>query len=246
MFKNKNLITKISNGILLAMLIVIALSGVSILVSLLSNNIIIGGTTTTNDYLYYAIMALIYSIFIGLTIFVLNKKINLYKDAYPVSRQVFNMFFMLGLLSSILSIPAIMVSYIIYKEFYLYNLLTTIIELGILIGAYKYVLKETILSVKNSKKVNFVNIIIIFLLIQYGNGLVRSILQLIFKMNETPVLIKYIIIYIVGICVVVLSYILFNKSNKTVEVVEAKEVKVINKTTKSKKGTSKSKKETKK
>jgi len=195
MFKNKNLVTKISNGILLAMFIVITLSGISILVSLLTNKIDIVGTTT-NDYLYYAIMALIYSVSLGISIFLLNKKINFYKDEYPVSRQVFNLFFVLGVISSILSIFAIIVSYVIYKEFYLYNVLITFVEFGILMSAYKYVSKETILNIKNSKKNNIVNLIILFLLIQYTNGIIRAILQLIFKINETPILVKYIIINI--------------------------------------------------
>jgi len=247
MFKNKNLVTKISNGILLAMFIVITLSGISILVSLLTNKVNIAGTST-NDYLYYAIMALIYSISLGVSIFFLNKKINFYKDEYPVSRQVFNLFVVLGVISNILSVFAIIVSYIIYKEFYLYNLLITFIEFGILMVSYKYVSKESILDTKNSKKNNVINLIIIFLLIQYTNGIIRAILQLIFKINETPTLVKYIIVYAVGICVVILSYILFNKNkNKNVlEVKEVVEVKVVKKTTKSKKGTNKSKKETKK
>ena len=207
MFKNKNIVTKISNTIILFIFIVMLLTGVSLL---LGNDI--SASYSNNDFLYNSIMTAIYVIVSGTFIILLNKKINLYKDEYPVSRQVFNLIYVVMLISIIISMFMIIVGAFVYKEFSLYTLLSLIISLGTSTGMFVYVSKGRLINNENSKKKNVINLVIAILFVEYVSDFLISALQLIFKTNESILIIKYMIVYLVGMCIVTLAYYLFQKS----------------------------------
>ena len=99
MIRNKNEATKISNIFFIAI-------GFMSFLSLMT--LIFGGVEgidgfNKNDYNYNLIMMAIYTVLSGLTLYITNKKINVYKDEYPVSRRVFNLFIAISIMSVIIT-----------------------------------------------------------------------------------------------------------------------------------------------
>lgn len=232
MFKDKNLVTKISNGTLIFIFLIMLLTGASLVAALITGDTSSVEGYTHADYVYNAIMSIMYMIFSGGLLIYLNKKLNIYKDEYPVTRQVFNFFFVISMLGNIISIFMIAVGYFVYDEMSWYSLLTTIFNIGIFIGTYIYLLKGKLLNLENTKKTNIINLIIILLLMEYVSGIINLLFQLLFKINSTSDITKNIIIYLVGICVVILAFKLFDKTKDKKNIKEeikepVKEVKVI-------------------
>lgn len=227
MFKNKNIVTKASNGLLIFMFVIMTISLISVLTVLINGDTTLIEGYTKSDYVYNSIISGIYMIFSGLTLYILNKRIDLYKDEYPVTKQVYNLFFMVAILGTIISVLSLITGYFVYKEFSFYSLLAVLSEALIFILSYKYLSKNELLSLNNSKKTNIINLIIIFLLLEYSTGIIKVLLQLIFGLSKTVDSIKYLLLYLIGIGVVVLAYRMFSKV-KDKEVVEVKkEVKVV-------------------
>lgn len=237
MFKNKNAVTIVSNIILLFIFVVMLLTGISIL---FGNNI--SEAYSDVDFMYNAIMTVIYIIVTGILILLLNKKINLYKDEYPISRQVFNLIYLVMMLSIIISIFMVVVGAFVYKEFSLYTFLSLTVSLGISTAMYVFVSKGKLLSKGNTKKNNIINLIIAILFVEYVSDFLISALKLIFKTDDTLLIIKYMVVYLVGMCIVTLAYYLFQKGKIKEEVATEKEVKVIE----NKKGLTKNNKKDKK
>lgn len=229
MFKNKSKVAKFSNGLLIAIFVLALISCLSMLPQLISGNVTVIEGYTINDYWKDEILMICYVIFSGLTLLILNKKINLYKDEYTISRQVFNLLFVLLMLSSVLMISNVVVEYIINKKFSLYALLTILLSyVPVYIYSYWYVDKYEILTSEKSTRENVTNFIIIYLLTNYSSSVIELIINLILKVNDTMVVIQNLIVSFLWIFVILLANKLLNKDNST------KEVKVIKKKKKNK------------
>ena len=229
MFKNKSKVAKFSNGLLIAIFVLALISCLSMLPQLISGNVTVIEGYTINDYWKDEILMICYVIFSGLTLLILNKKINLYKDEYTISRQVFNLLFVLLMLSSVLMISNVIVEYIINKKFSLYALLTILLSyVPVYIYSYWYVDKHEILTIEKSTRENVTNFIIIYLLTNYSSSVIELIINLILKVNDTMVVIQNLIVSFLWIFVILLANKLLNKDNSS------KEVKVIEKKKKNK------------
>lgn len=211
MFKNKNEVTKISN------ILFISLFGLSVL-SIIS--LIFGGVDSIegfskNDYYFNLVMLIIYSIASFIVIFLTNKKMNLYKDEYPLSRRIFNLFITLLVMSMVITLSAEVFNYVFYKNFSWYSVITLIIGyVPSCLLAIKEVSKGKLLSTSNEKKINVANILIIYLLMNYYLNSVGIIFKMIFKMDEITTLISGLCWSFIWIAVIVISYRLINKKEE--------------------------------
>lgn len=211
MFKNKNEVTKISN------ILFISLFGLSVL-SIIS--LIFGGVDSIegfskNDYYFNLVMLIIYSIASFIVIFLTNKKMNLYKDEYPLSRRIFNLFITLLVMSMVITLSAEVFNYVFYKNFSWYSVITLIIGyVPSCLLAIKEVSKGKLLSTSNEKKINVANILIIYLLMNYYLNSVSIIFKMIFKMDEITTLISGLCWSFIWIAVIVISYRLINKKEE--------------------------------
>ncbi|HOP66060.1 MAG TPA: hypothetical protein PLX66_03505, partial [Bacilli bacterium] len=154
----------------------------------------------------------------------------------------------LTMLVASISFFMVFCEYFIYKDFSFYTLLTVIIEAGVFILTYIYMLKEKLINKTNSKKTNVINLVIVILLLEYIVGIVDLLLGLIFKVNEMADIVNNLIIYAVGTCIVLIAYKLFNntktKISNKVEPTIKEEVKKISKPKKKVKVVSTEKKST--
>lgn len=211
MFKNKNEVTKISN------ILFISLFGLSVL-SIIS--LIFGGVDSIegfskNDYYFNLVMLIIYSIASFIVIFLTNKKMDLYKDEYPLSRRIFNLFITLLVMRIVITLSAEVFNYVFYKNFSWYSVITLIIGyVPSCLLAIKEVSKGKLLSTSNEKKINVANILIIFLLMNYYLNSVMIIFKMIFKMDEITTLIGGLCWALIWIAVIVISYRLINKKEE--------------------------------
>ena len=208
MLKNKNEVTKISNIFFVAI-------GFMSFLSLMT--LIFGGVDSVegfskNDYNYNLIMMAIYTVLSAFTLYVTNKKINVYKDEYPVSKRVFNLFIVISIMSVIITFASNILSIFFYDTFSWPTLITLVFGY---IPAYTVAIKEVskgeILSKDNEQKVNIANLVIIYLLMNYYVNLIMIIAQMIFRTNEIITLIGGLCFSIIWICVVLISYKLINK-----------------------------------
>lgn len=211
MFKNKNEVTKISD------VLFISLFGLSIL-SIIS--FLFGGegsitVSSKNDYYFNIVMLVIYSIASFIVLFLTNKKVDLYKDEYPLSRRIFNLFIVLLVMSMAITLSAEMFNYVFYKEFSWYSVITLIIGyVPSCLVAIKEVSKGKLLSTSNEKKINVANLLIIYLLMNYYLNSVLIIFKMIFKMEEITTLISGLCWSFIWIAVIVISYRLINKKEE--------------------------------
>lgn len=211
MFKNKNEITKISN------VLFISLFGLSIL-SIIS--LIFGGVDSIegfskSDYYFNLVLLIIYSIASFIVLFLTNKKMNLYKDEYPLSRRIFNLFIVLLVMSMVITLSAEVFNYVFYKKFSWYSVITLIIGyVPSCLVAIKQVSKGKLLSKDNEKKINVANLLIIYLLMNYYLNSVVIIFKMIFKMDEITTLIGGLCWSFIWIVVIVISYRLINKKEE--------------------------------
>ena len=211
MFKNKNEVTKISN------ILFISLFGLSVL-SIIS--LIFGGVDSIegfskNDYYFNLVMLIIYSIASFIVIFLTNKKMDLYKDEYPLSRRIFNLFIVLLVMSMVITLSAEVFNYVFYKNFSWYSVITLIIGyVPSCLLAVKEVSKGKLLSTSNEKKINVANLLIIYLLMNYYLNSVSILFKMIFKMDEITTLISGLCWSFIWIAVIVISYRLINKKEE--------------------------------
>lgn len=211
MFKNKNEITKISN------VLFISLFGLSIL-SIIS--FLFGGAGSIegfskSDYYFNIVMLAIYSIASFIVLFLTNKKVDLYKDEYPLSRRIFNLFIVLLVMSMVITLSAEIFNYVFYKKFSWYSVITLIIGyVPSCLVAIKEVSKGKLLSISNEKKINVANLLIIYLLMNYYLNSVMIIFKMLFKMDEITTLIPGLCWSFIWIAVIVISYRLINKKEE--------------------------------
>lgn len=211
MFKNKNEVKKISN------ILFISLFGLSIL-SIIS--LIFGGVDSIegfskNDYYFNLVMLIIYSIASFIVLFLTNKKMDLYKDEYPLSRRIFNLFITLLVMSMVITLSAEIFNYVFYKKFSWYSVITLIIGyVPSCLLAIKEVSKGKLLSTSNEKKINVANLLIIYLLMNYYLNSVSIIFKMIFKMDEITTLISGLCWSFIWIVVIVISYRLINNKEE--------------------------------
>jgi hypothetical protein len=205
MFKGKNKVTKISNTIFLIFVMLASLSLLSMFlnapkdvakVDLHSNMILMG----------------IYVVFSVIILWITNKKIDLYKDEYSVSRQVFNLFLLVSIMSAILMLGVNVLSYVFYKKFSWYSLILELFcFIPIYLIAYMEVSKDKLLNINNSKKVNICNLVIIILLMNYSSIVLSSLLQMLFNSVDVIIAIKNICISLIWIAIVLIAHKLINK-----------------------------------
>lgn len=211
MFKNKNEVTKISN------VLFITLFGLSIL-SIIS--FIFGGAGSIegfskSDYYFNLVLLIIYSFASFIVLFLTNKKMNLYKDEYPLSRRIFNLFIVLLVMSMVITLSAEIFNYVFYKKFSWYSVITLIIGyVPSCLVAIKEVSKGKLLSTSNEKKINVANLLIIYLLMNYYLNSISIIFKMIFKMDEITILISGLCWSFIWIAVIVISYRLINKKEE--------------------------------
>lgn len=219
MFKNRNRMTKISNAFLLTILVLSLISVVSIAGNVFFDATPIEGYTKT-DYLFNFIMMLIYSVFATISIVILNLKIDLYKDEYTMSKQLFNLLFVFAMLSTIINFGGIITTYFIYKEFSLITLLGIIFGyLLIYIVAFIYINRHEYLSKDNSTKTNVINFIVLFLLMQYASSIINILLKLMFNNGKLNDNLKSLGISIIMVSLIIIAYKLINRNNEKKEVV---------------------------
>lgn len=211
MFKNKNEVTKISNVLFIALLVLSILSIISFL---------FGGAGSIegfskSDYYFNLVLLIIYSIASFIVLFLTNKKMDLYKDEYPLSRRIFNLFIVLLVMSMVITLSAEIFNYVFYKKFSWYSVITLIIGyVPSCLVAIKEVSKGKLLSTSNEKKINVANLLIIYLLMNYYLNSVMIIFKMLFKMDEITILIPGLCWSFIWIVVIVISYRLINKKEE--------------------------------
>ena len=182
MLKNKNEVTKISNIFFIAI-------GFMAFLSLIT--LIFGGVESIdgfnkNDYNYNLIIMSIYTILSVLILYITNKKANIYKDEYPVSRRVFNLFIAMSIMSVIITFASNILTIFFYDTFSWTALITQIFGY---IPAYalavRVVSKGRMLSKDNEQKVNIANLVIIYLLMNYYVNAISIISSMIFQTGDT-------------------------------------------------------------
>lgn len=225
MFKNKNKVTKFSNFLFIFIFLVSVMGVISFSMNLSKGSFLTG--YTRNDYIYNLVSSIVYLLMSGMILFLLNKKIDLYKDEYPLSKQIFNVINAVMVLELLTSLLSLISGQFIYNKFSFYGLFGYIFGLVIIIGSYLYSEKTNMLNMENDKKTNIVNFIVIILFREYVYDFVITILQLIFKQDKVLSITKNMILYLIGMCVVFLAYKLFEKSRSKEKNNEIKEVKVI-------------------
>lgn len=211
MFKNKNEVTKISN------VLFISLFGLSILsiISFLSGGVDSIEGYSKNDYYFNLVLLAIYSIVSFIVLFLTNKKVNLYKDEYPLSRRLFNLFMTLLVMSVVITLSAEIFNYVFYKKFSWYSVITLIVGyVPSCLVAVKEVSKGKLLSTSNDKKINVANLLIIYLLMNYYLNSVLIIFKMIFKMDEITTLIGGLCWSFIWIAIIGISYRLINKKEE--------------------------------
>ena len=205
MFKNKNKMTKISNAIFLGF-------GILALLSLLSIITNIDKSTPVKDLYSNIVLMIIYIICSGIILWITNKKIDLYKEEYSISRQIFNLFVVISLMSAVLMLGVNILSYIFYKKFSLYSLLIELVcFIPIYLLAYKEVSKNKLLNKNNEKKTNICNLVIIILLMNYTSIIGSTLLQIVFNTVDIVLALKNILISFVWIAVILIAYKLINR-----------------------------------
>lgn len=205
MFKNKNKMTKISNAIFLGFGILAFLS----LLSIITN---IDKSTPVKDLYSNIVLMIIYIICSGIILWITNKKIDLYKEEYSISRQIFNLFVVISLMSAVLMLGVNILSYIFYKKFSLYSLLIELVcFIPIYLLAYKEVSKNKLLNKNNEKKTNICNLVIIILLMNYTSIIGSTLLQIVFNTVDIVFALKNILISFVWIAVILIAYKLINR-----------------------------------
>ncbi len=205
MFKNKNKMTKISNAIFLGFGILAFLS----LLSIITN---IDKSTPVKDLYSNIVLMIIYIICSGIILWITNKKIDLYKEEYSISRQIFNLFVVISLMSAVLMLGVNILSYIFYKKFSLYSLLIELVcFIPIYLLAYKEVSKNKLLNKNNEKKTNICNLVIIILLMNYASIIGSTLLQIVFNTVDIVLALKNILISFVWIAVILIAYKLINR-----------------------------------
>ena len=205
MFKNKNKMTKISNAIFLGFGILAFLS----LLSIITN---IDKSTPVKDLYSNIVLMIIYIICSGIILWITNKKIDLYKEEYSISRQIFNLFVVISLMSAVLMLGVNILSYIFYKKFSLYSLLIELVcFIPIYLLAYKEVSKNKLLNKNNEKKTNSCNLVIIILLMNYASIIGSTLLQIVFNTVDIVLALKNILISFVWIAVILIAYKLINR-----------------------------------
>lgn len=211
MIKNKNEVTKISNIFFIAI-------GFMSFLSLMT--LIFGGVDSVegfnkNDYNYNLIMMTIYTVLSFIILYITNKKINVYKDEYPISRRVFNLFIVISVMSVIITFTSNILSTFFYDAFSWPTLITLVFGyVPAYIIAIKQVSKSELLSKDNEQKVNIANLVIIYLLMNYYVNAIMIIAQMIFKTGEIITLIGGLCFSIIWMCVVMISYKLINKKEE--------------------------------
>lgn len=211
MFKDKNRITRISNTILMIMFFLSLISSISLVGNLIKGIVIEG--YSTSDYLYSAVQTIVYLITSGIALLLLNRKIDIYKDEYPISRQIFNLFLLLSVMGMIINISNIISDYFIYDKFSMYSLLSILLGyLPIFLFGFICVNKVKILNTNNSRNTNVINFIVLYLFMSYVLNIVLIILGIIFngeKFNDTK---NSLIISIAGLIIVLVVYRLVNRA----------------------------------
>ena len=211
MLKNKNEATKISNIFFIAI-------GFMSFLSLMS--LVFGGVDSVegfnkNDYNYNLIMMAIYTVLSVLTLYITNKKINVYKDEYPVSRRVFNLFIAISIMSVIITFTSNILTIFFYDTFSWPTFITLVLGyIPAYLVAIKEVSKGELLSKDNEQKVNIANLVIIYLLMNYYVNAIMILSQMIFKTGEIITLIGGLCFSIIWMCVVMISYKLINKKEE--------------------------------
>lgn len=205
MFKDKNKVTKISNAIFL---IFAALASLSLLSMILNAP----KELTKADLHSNMILMVIYIVFSTVILWITNKKINLYKEEYSVSRQIFNLFILVSIMSAMLMLSINILSYIFYKRFSWYSLILELFcFVPIYIITYKVVSKDKLLNINNSRKINICNLVIIILLMNYSSIVLSTLLQMLFNTIDVVVAIKNICISFIWISVILIAHKLINK-----------------------------------
>lgn len=246
MFKNKNKVTKISNAVLLMFFVLSLLSCFSLIYSALTGNVTSIEGYTKENYLYDTILMGVYMIVSGILLILLNKKFNIYKDEYPISKQLFNLLIVMGLFSTFILLSGIVIEYFVFNKFSIVPLLTVLFGyFPVYIISFIYVKNNEYFSVDNSTKTNVVNFIIIYLLMKYVINIILIIFELIFKTEDVMVLVKNLILTLIFLFAILLAKKLFDKDkNKVIKKDEEEEpVLITNKPKKLKSSKKKSKKD---
>lgn len=211
MFKDKNEVTKISN----IFLIVIGLMSILSILTLLSSGVDGIEGYSENDYYFNLIMMIVYTLLSGIILFITNKKLTIYKDEYPLSRRVFNLFIVISVMSALITLSANILSYFFYDNFSWHSLVVLIIGyIPAYIIANKEVSKGELLSNNNEQKINVANLLITYLLMNYYVNVITILSQMIFKLNEITTLIGALCWSFIWIIVIIISYRLINKKEE--------------------------------
>lgn len=211
MLKNKNGVAKVSN-------IFFVVIGFMSLLSLAT--LIFGGkesieSFSQNDYNYNIVIMIVYTLLSFLILFVTNKKIDLYKEEYPVSRRVFNLFIVISFMSVVITFVSNVLNIYFYDNFSWTTLITIIVGyVPSYLIAIKEVSKGKLLNKDNDHKVNIANLVIVYLLMNYYVNCVAVLSQMLFKMGDVITLVGSLCFSIIWMCIVMISYKLINKKEE--------------------------------
>ena len=208
MFKKSDKVFKISN---IFFVFVAVMSLLSLLSLLISGYKEVEGSTISTYYINIS-MFITYLLSSIIILYISNKKIEFYKDDYPLSRKIFNIFFLILCLSIVVMLSTIIFSKIFLNIFSMYSLLSVVFGyIPIYAVSYYIINKNELLTINNDKKTNIGNLIILFLLMNYSLNVIVLVFQMIFEINDIMVIISSLCISFIWIFIVLIAYNLINK-----------------------------------
>lgn len=212
---NKNKVSKISNIILIVMFVISLLSCISVFPDLIKGEVVVQDGYKLCDYWASAYFTLLYAAITGTLIILLNKKIDLYKDEYTKSRQVFNLFIMVSFMVTLLSLSSWIINLLVCNKFSMYELVNILLSYALVyICSYVYVSRSNLLVKENDKKTNITNFIIIYFIMNYSSLFIMYLLNILFEISDIIESLRGLVFSLLWLVIILLSYKLLNRKTK--------------------------------
>lgn len=207
MFKTKDKVKKVSNVFFFSILILSVIS----IISLITTGPNVGGRTE-KDFYVNLIMLIVYFFTACVILYSTNKLVEIYKDEYPISRKIYNLFVCISIMSIIIMFCSLVLTYIYMSKFSLYSLLCIFLGyVPIYVGATYVVSKGKILNKENDSNKNIMNLIAIIIIMNYAINAVVLVLQMLFDITDIVIILPNLCWAFIWIFVVLVAYKLVNK-----------------------------------
>ena len=207
MFRTKDKVKKISNIFFFSILVLSVIS----IVSLIATGPNVEGRTE-KDFYINLIMLIVYFLTTCGILYSTNKLIEIYKDEYPTSRKVYNLFVCISAMSIVIMFCSLIVTYVYMSTFSVYSLLCIFLGyIPIYVVATYIVSKGKILNKENDSNKNIMNLIAVIIIMNYAINAVVLVLQMLFDATDIIIILPNLCWAFIWIFIVLVAYKLVNK-----------------------------------